>query len=225
MLLRILRLRSGLGQQRVALEAGVSQPTVSRWEKGSQQPEPELARNLLSLYQAADPVRGILEAFFCGSPGFSDSAAAQLDSLIVALLRQDAPGYTSRVPYYADVSAGIGEAQEVRDAPRETLAVPDWLMQRDAGCYALRVVGDSMAPLLQEGDIVIVSPEAPLPDSCIVAAYIEPEGDVVKRYRRNAHGEELLEPLNPAYPVLSLGGEGGREGRIWGRVVLQQREL
>jgi SOS-response transcriptional repressor LexA len=157
------------------------------------------------------------------------------------------------LPLYADVAAGLGEAQEARQAAREQLAVPPHILDADPGAYALRVRGDSMAPLLLEGDAVIVSPASELYDGCLVAAYVEPDGDVVKRLHMvgrwpgaanpgfadsaapqgrdgeaslpPAYPEALLLPLNPAYPAIRLGGEHGREGRIWGRVVLLIREL
>ena len=62
-------------------------------------------------------------------------------------------------------------------------------------------------------------------DGCVVAAYIEPDGDVIKLYRALANGAVLLQPANPRYPSLLLEPGGEREARIWGRIVLQQREL
>jgi SOS-response transcriptional repressor LexA len=82
-----------------------------------------------------------------------------------------------------------------------------------------------MQPLIQAGDLVVVSPAAPLSPGCIVAADIDPDGDVLKQYIPQADGSLLLLPLNPAYPPIRAGAPGGREARIWGRIVLQQREL
>jgi SOS-response transcriptional repressor LexA len=158
-------------------------------------------------------------------------AQACIEEHLAALVRRagtgrtQAQGYDTAVPYFADVAAGIGETQEQRAAPRRYLQVPAGLLERDPGCYALRVSGDSMSPVLLDGDIVVVSPAAPLHGGCIVAAYVEPDGDVVKEYHELPGGGIELRPLNRAYSVLTLGGGSGREGRIWGRVVLQQREL
>jgi len=123
------------------------------------------------------------------------------------------------------VAAGIGESQEQLSEPRCTLAIPRDIFRRDPQCYALRVSGDSMAPQLLDGDTVVVSPAAPLVDGCIVAAFVEPDGDVIKVYRELAGGAVLLQPANSSYRAILLEPNGGREARIWGRVVLQQREL
>ena len=146
----------------------------------------------------------------------------------------------------------MGELQEARDGARETLEVPRHILAADPSAYALRIRGESMSPLMQEGDAVVVSPAAEIFDGCLVAAYVEPDGDVVKRLhflaapvergpraplpgpaggddertlKELGAREALLLPANPAYPVIRIGGEGGREARIWGRVVLLLREL
>ena len=48
---------------------------------------------------------------------------------------------------------------------------------------------------------------------------------MIKLYRALKGGAVLLQPVNPRYPSVMLEPGGGREARIWGRVVLQQREL
>ena len=92
-------------------------------------------------------------------------------------------------------------------------------------CYALRVSGDSMSPNLLDGDIIVISPNATLIDGCIVAAYVEPLGDVVKVYTTRANGKVVLKPYNKAYDDIVLQPDKGRPAKIWGRVVMQQREL
>jgi SOS-response transcriptional repressor LexA len=292
LLLRLLRINSGLEQERMAARLSTSQPTISRWEKGRGAPSEKELTDWLMLCQVAmrsqqDIVDGQRERtarlsenllnramktlFAVYAP---DEAAQELTAkeLLVDLRRlaqilllgeataEDAEGSTlieraplsapSLVPLYADIAAGLGEEQEARETPRETIEVPRHVLRSDAGAYALRVRGDSMAPLLLEGDVVVVSPAALPEEGALVAAYVEPDGDVVKRFswadkaarlaydeqlRRSESGEgpqlsyitpeALLKPENDAYPVIRIGGELGRPARIWGRVVLQLREL
>jgi SOS-response transcriptional repressor LexA len=151
--------------------------------------------------------------------------ARELEQLTAELLNQGRLIGDALIPLYADVAAGIGEAQEQLSEPRCTLAIPRDIFRRDPQCYALRVSGDSMAPQLLDGDTVVVSPAAPLVDGCIVAAFVEPDGDVIKVYRELPGGTVLLQPANSSYRSILLAPNGGREARIWGRVVLQQREL
>ncbi len=224
--MRVLRLRAGLEQGELARRLGVSQATVSRWERAQLAPSALQAQAWLDACQAPGPALTAVRDYCAAATPLDVSAAVQaVQAALLALVRGGEQGYDTSVPYFADVAAGVGEAQEQRSAPRYYVQVPQELLARDPGCYALRVVGDSMAPALIAGDIVIVSPAAALIDGCIVAAYVEPDGDVVKTYREQPGGGVTLAPVNPAYPALELFNGSGREGRIWGRVVLAQREL
>jgi SOS-response transcriptional repressor LexA len=226
LLMRVIRLRAGMEQSELAQRLRVSQATVSRWERGQLAPSSAQAQAWLDACRAPRELLVAVQAYFDAATAQEhNAAAAQAQAALITLVRGGEQGYDTSVPYFADVAAGVGEAQEQRALPRCYVQVPQALLLRDPGCYALRVVGDSMAPALLAGDIVIVSPAAALMDGCIVAAFIEPDGDVVKTYRELAGGAIELVPANPAYPTLALHNGGGREGRIWGRVVLAQREL
>lgn len=235
LLIRLVRLKAGLEQEQLARLAGVSQSTVSRWESGLLKPAPKQAAALLDFLgaQGGDSALAgarLALASWLETPESSaaqppDPVVQQIERALSALAGVPPPVYDALIPYFADVAAGLGETQEQRSLPRRWLEVPRGLYERDSGCYALRVVGDSMAPRLLAGDIVVISPAAPLVDGCVVAAYVEPDGDVVKLYRLLPAGVVLLEPANPAYPCIKLGNGSEREARIWGRVVLQQREL
>jgi SOS-response transcriptional repressor LexA len=234
LVLRVMRLKAGVDQALLAARLGVSQPTISRLENGA---GPVTAR------QAAQWVALCLEALPPGERAQAEQAKLALEALLSAptlaaqaqaaralaqaehALVLDVAPAAAAVPYFADVAAGLGEAQEPRTRPRAMLEVPAHLLARDPGCYALRVSGDSMAPLLLDGDLVVVSPAAELAPGCIVAAWVEPDGDVVKLYHPLPGGGAVLQPANPAYPALVLSAAEGRGARVWGRVVFQQREL
>lgn len=78
------------------------------------------------------------------------------------------------------------------------------------GCYALKVTGDSMSPLINNGDIVVVDPGRwPSPGDCIVArSALENLSDAtVKQYYPIgfvADGREVFEarPINKLYPIM-----------------------
>ncbi len=178
--------------------------------------------------------------------GGSGPADAWLAGSLEALGRVSGLSYDTSVPFFADVAAGLGEVQAPRYGPQAQIPVPADVLRRDPSAYALRVRGDSMLPLLAEGDIVVVSPRSGVFEGCIVAARVDPDGDVVKQYRRLPDGRVQLVPLNSAYPLITLRAareaisaladrgvsvppdaleREGQEGQLWGRVVLQLRDL
>ena len=224
--LRVSRLAAGYGQEQLAALVKVSQPTVSRWERGRSFPGTLQLENLAQLYQIGEPELGSLAEY---ATDISSQRAAAIGRLLeqstTSLLIQHPRYYETAIPYYANIAAGLGEFQEQLDGPRSQLEIPREIYERDPASYALRVIGNSMEPLIREGDLLVVSPSAPLTDGCIVAACVEPDGDVVKAYHPNPDGSVVLKPLNPAFPEIKLLPGNGKQARIWGRVVLQLRDL
>lgn len=84
--------------------------------------------------------------------------------------------------------------------------------------YLLRVRGDSMAPGIVEGDLLLVRRAQEASSGGVVVAYLAEEGDAaaegvtVKRLRR-VNGKAWLEADNPLTPSLR-----GRSFRIMGKV-------
>jgi SOS-response transcriptional repressor LexA len=224
--LRLARLKAGIEQERLADHAGVSQPTVSRWERGRGVPAPEQLDALLKLLDRDGEVAELARTIAHGN---GRASAALLDSRLDALLRhflgRDGAHYDDSVPFYADIAAGLGEFQPGLTEPKGSLPVPGNIYSRDPTCYGMRVIGDSMEPLICPGDVLVISPASSVVDGCIVAACVEPEGDVVKRYRELRDGRIALQSFNPKYADIVLEPGDGRTARIWGRVIMQQREL
>ena len=74
----------------------------------------------------------------------------------------------------------------------------------EAGSFAARVVGDSMAPLYADGDIVVFDPERDTPDGCDCFVRFDRDAETTfKRvfFEEGADGESWirLAPLNPAH--------------------------
>ena len=113
------------------------------------------------------------------------------------------------------MAAGTG--RELFDEPCDAwVALPAGL---PAGRYvALRVVGDSMIPLLHSGDVVLVDLDAAVRPGAIAVARHPDHGSVVKRVLRAGGGALRLVSLNPAYPPLELPPGAGA---LLGPVVLR----
>ena len=156
-ILRLLRINADLSQRDLAGASGVSQPTVSRWENGESLPDRAQVRVLCRLLD----IEGQLATLYkLRRAGDETTLGRRLSRVAALLLDRIAPAAAAHrredIPYFADVAAGVGEAQEQRSAPRSYIEVPRHVVERDPECYALRVGGDSMEPLLCEGDIIVV---------------------------------------------------------------------
>ena len=68
--------------------------------------------------------------------------------------------------------------------------------------YALRVLGDSMAPEFLEGHVVIVDPGMPLAHGAYVV--IDYQGETTFRQYWVEGGRKFLKAVNEAYPVVEI---------------------
>jgi phage repressor protein C with HTH and peptisase S24 domain len=76
----------------------------------------------------------------------------------------------------------------------------DVLADADEHSYALEISGDSMAPLYREGDIIIVSPAAPVRRGDRVVVKTAAGEILAKELKRQTARTIELKSINPAYP-------------------------
>jgi SOS-response transcriptional repressor LexA len=101
----------------------------------------------------------------------------------------------------------------------------------DAGCsggesFALRVLGDDMAPEFNEGDIIIVEPDGALRDGSFVLA--RPGGEWIFRQLARRGPGWCLRALNPAradLPELPLADLSAVHGLVIQKAVPGRRKL
>lgn len=101
----------------------------------------------------------------------------------------------------------------------------------DAGCsgaeaFALRVLGDDMAPEFLDGEIIIVEPDGALKDGSFVLAQHSGQW-TFRQLRRDGEGW-VLHALNPArtdLPDLPLADLGGIRGVVIQKAVPGRRRL
>src|SRR5581483_7127545 len=75
----------------------------------------------------------------------------------------------------------------------------------EAEPYALRVIGDSMAPEFTDGHIVIVDPVMTAhPGAYVIVDYA---GETTLRQMVHDAERKYLRALNPSYPTIELTGE------------------
>lgn len=90
--------------------------------------------------------------------------------------------------------------------------------------FALRVVGDDMAPEFNHGEIIVVEPEGALKDGCYVLARLGDEW-IFRQLRRQGSGW-LLRALNPAcrqHAELALADLSTVRGRVIQKAVPGRR--
>jgi len=68
--------------------------------------------------------------------------------------------------------------------------------------YALMVLGDSMLPEFEEGEIIVVEPSGLVKDGSYVVAYVNDEY-IFRQIVRREEGW-MLKPLNPLYPNIPV---------------------
>ncbi len=121
------------------------------------------------------------------------------------------------LPVLGEIAAG--QPIEAYADADETLDVPSSLQARD-GSYVLRVRGKSMIDaLIDDGDFVVVQPQATARDGDIVVALLEDNGVTLKRFFREKD-RVRLQPANASMEPIYAS-----ELQIQGKVVGVIRKL
>lgn len=93
----------------------------------------------------------------------------------------------------------------------------EFLIERPAACYLMRVSGPSMEGAgIMDGDLVVVDRSVEPLSNHVVVAVIAGEM-TIKRLRRLPGGRAVLKAEHPDYPEMMIGEESPAE--IWGVVV------
>jgi phage repressor protein C with HTH and peptisase S24 domain len=116
-----------------------------------------------------------------------------------------------------DLGAAAGVGRDLWDEPCEQwVKVPD---DAPAGSYvSLRVVGESMDPLLHTGDSVLVQGGRTVARDTVVLARVPDAGYVVKKVGKVTRAQLELQSLNDAFPPIVVPRD---ERTIVGTVVLR----
>jgi len=186
---RLLDLRRAhvpkLTQNDVAKAVGVSRAAVTQWESGLTKPKGEYIHELAKLY------------------GCTTGYILHGEQSVIAEIEPAQIGAT-RIPVIDYVQAGCWTeacGHTLADGSIETILTD---LELGGRAFALRVKGDSMAPDIIEGDVVVVDPDvSPQPGDIVVAKNGSHEA-TIKQYRPrgyNAEGKEWFElvPRNEVY--------------------------
>ncbi len=191
--LRTARENKEMDQATLAQKVGVVTRTLQRWEKGEQVPD-GLAITRLAKVTAVQPtwlLTGDGEMYL-PPPGRPEN--------VYSLPLQNR--HRSRLvdlPLVSSVPAGKVSTIFHPDHVDTFVTVDD---VKDPGAFALKVKGNSMAPRIEDGDVVIVSPqqEPHNGDICVIRVNDE---DTLKKVKFEGNYIHLI-PLNPDFEPLTV---------------------
>ncbi|TCZ55561.1 S24 family peptidase [Roseicella aquatilis] len=135
--------------------------------------------------------------------GFADFAA--LVTGAAALPRGGRPGIGRRIPLIGLAQAGGDGYFDDGGYPVgggwDEISVPE---VGDPNAYALEISGESMEPVFRDGDVVIVSPGAPVRRGDRVVVRTQRGEVMAKELKRQSARRIDLRSLNPAHPDYSF---------------------
>lgn len=172
---RLIRLRKELNltQEELAQKIGYTRTAISAWEIGRNEPSNTDTIKLAEYF-------GVSTDYLLGKSDNRNS---------------DIP--VSKIPILGTVKAGYDWLAEENIIDYITLK--ENIPNVDE-YYALRITGDSMLPLLAEGDLVIVHDQDDVESGQTAVILINGEEATVKKVVKTNEGIEL-HAMNPYYPV------------------------
>jgi repressor LexA len=191
--LRQAREAKEMDQSGLAGKTGVVTRTLQRWEKGEQVPDGNAITRLAR-------VTNVQPTWLLTGEGDMYAAAVRpgnMYSLPADPHRRKAR--LAELPVVSSVPAGKVATTFHPDYVDTYVTVDD---VRDPGAFALKVKGNSMAPRIEDGDIVVVSPqsEARTGDICVVRVR---EEDTLKKVKFEGTYLHLI-PLNPEFEPVTV---------------------
>jgi len=189
--LREARENKEMDQSTLAEKAGIVTRTLQRWEKGEQVPDGVAITRLAK-------ATGVQASWLLTGEGDRYVSPSRPENMYMI------PGASRRktklvdLPLISAVPAGKVATLFHPDYADDYVTVDDI---KDSQAFALRVKGNSMATRIEDGDVVIVSPqqEARSGDVCVIRVNGE---DTLKKVKFEGNYIHLI-PFNPEFdPVV-----------------------
>lgn len=166
--IKALRKNAKLSQLELANICGVHQTAVSQWEQGRTNPDTDMLIALSQIFHTS----------------------------IGSILGLDMPDDPVMIPIKGLVHAGEMTMIPDEDISEFIAMSPEY--SRSGDYCALRVKGDSMLPVFQDDDIIIIKLQSTAENNDIVVAIESRENATVKRYKKQSNGIMLIAE-NPEY--------------------------
>jgi len=185
--IREARLLRQLDQSDLAAKIDIATRTVQRWEKGEQVPD---SNYLMRIAKAT----GVAAHWLLSGEGEMLPTDQQKMKVIPLPTNRYKKVDLVSLPLLASVPAGALSQRFNSDQAERFITIDD---VRDPNAFALEVKGNSMAPRIENGDIIVVTPKLEVRNGDICVVRVDEE-DTVKRVKIDEQFVHLI-PLNPEY--------------------------
>jgi repressor LexA len=190
--IRESRLAKSWEQSRLAAKLDIATRTLQRWEKGEQVPD---SNYLIRIARAT----GVSSHWLLTGEGAMFSAVVRDPNVYALPTGRLRKVRLVSLPLLASVPGGAPGLIFHPDYVERYITVDD---VRDPQAFALEVKGNSMAPRIEDGDIIVVSPKVETRNGDICVVRVNDE-DTVKRVKVEDHTVYLI-PLNPEYEPMAV---------------------
>lgn len=196
-----LRENMGMLQKELAIQLGVSQPTVSDWEHGKKDPTEENAKKIGEIFNCDWRV------VLCRKPLHEKAESSN----------------AIRVPVLGYIPAGI-PIEAIEDVLDWEEVPADWGLGGKE-YFALKVNGNSMLPDYRNGDVVIFKRQDTCESGQDCAVMVNGDDATFKRVKWSPKGV-MLQALNPDYDSYVYTSDEWQDnnGRILGVVAELRRK-
>ncbi len=190
---RTARENKELDQQTLASKIDVAARTLQRWEKGEQVPDSNYLMRLAKQTGVRPEWLLTGEGDIYGTAGSSGN--------IIPLNRDKSLRRVTlvEIPVLSSVPAGKAAALFHPDHVERYVTVDNI---KDRSAFALIVKGNSMSPKIEDGDIVVVSPQQEVHSGDICVVRVNDE-DVLKKIKMDDSHVHLI-PLNTSFEPMTV---------------------
>ena len=206
---RILDLlkENGKNQKELSKALGINASAVTEWKKGKMKSYNHY------LYQIAEFFNVSVDYLLGKSPVRHNT---------MEILRTDSSSYAP-IPVVGNVAAGYAALAETDIIGYELV---DTSVLNDGYEYAwLRVKGNSMSPLILEGDLVLIRLQDEIDSGDLAVVIVDEEDGVIKRVQYSTNKVTLVSENSDDYPPRVFQGKEINRLRIWGKAVEIKRKL
>lgn len=209
------RLQLGLTVDDIAERIGKNRTTIYRYESE------DIEKFPLNILEPLAKALQCTPAYLMGWEESDKSEMAIPDNFdIITISEKD----FAMIPVVGTISAGIGCLAEQHFDERELVYLPDLKGTKLKDYFYLKVQGDSMYPMLVEGDLALIRKQTSVDSGSYAAVMIDSQEGVLKKVIYGSDWIEL-QSVNPMYPPRRFEGKDVTRISIVGLVKQIKRDF